>query len=272
MGKINRRVFILFLLFIVCCMALAAYVFANGDTVFKPSHTMTREYIWYCLPHKEGVQPNPTEKAGFIADYPVVFAGGPQEKIIYLTFDDSSSRSHIEDILDILKKHGAQAAFFMTEHYMRKHPDIVRRIADEGHIVGNHTSRHIIVSKIMDFEKFKKELSGVEEAYKEATGEEIPKFFRPPEGRFSELTLKYAALLGYTTVFWSCCYADWTGGEPPLGKIEKTILDDTHPGEILLLHTQSAANVKILEPLLNGFAQMGYTFGSLNELKKDAGQ
>ena len=251
-------------------MCLAAYLFLGSDQVLRPAHTITREYIWYCLPHQAGVQPLPTEKAGFINDYPVIYAGKSDEKSIYLTFDDSSAQSKIETILDILKEHDAKAAFFMTEQYMRKHPDILRRMVDAGHIIGNHTSRHVNVSKIMDFEKFKKELTGVEEAYTAATGKELPGFFRPPQGRFSELTLKYAALMGYNTVFWSCCYADWQQGKAPaLAKIEKYILDDTHPGEIILLHTQSAANVKILDDLLTKWEEMGYSFGSLETLKKD---
>ena len=119
----------------------------------------------------------------------------------------------------------------------------------------------------MTFEKFKAELAGVEDAYREATGEELPKFFRPPQGLFSEKTLSYAKELGYTTVFWSFRYEDWDlCNQPSDEKAYATIIGETHPGEIALLHAQSSANVRVLDRVLTAWEEAGYTFGSLCDI------
>jgi peptidoglycan-N-acetylmuramic acid deacetylase len=249
----------------LCCCAAAFFLLIRP--VIRAPHTITKEYIWYCLPHKENEQPLPTEKAQFIKDYSVIYVGDEDEKAIYLTLDDPSGSGKIAAILDALKNHGAKAAFFMTEAYIRKNPKIIMRMAEEGHLVCNHTAHHINISHVMNFKKFKEELGAVEEAYREVTGSELSKYFRPPEGRFSELTLKYAALMGYTTVFWSFCYKDWEAGRQLSGdKAIARIVEETHPGEVIMLHTQSSTNVKILEELLSEWEEMGYRFKRLDEM------
>ena len=91
-----------------------------------------------------------------------------------------------EKILDALKKHNAPATFFLVGHYIESSPDLVKRMVAEGHIVGNHTMHHPNMSKIGEMEKFKKEITDLEALYQECTGQEMKKFYRPPEGKFSE--------------------------------------------------------------------------------------
>jgi peptidoglycan-N-acetylmuramic acid deacetylase len=206
------------------------------------------------------------EKAKYVDEYNVIYLGDTSQKVIYLTFDDCPNNGNIPKILDILEAHGAAAAFFMNEAYIRKNPDVIRRIVEDGYIVGNHTAHHIGLSRVT-FEKFKSELAGVEDAYREATGEELPKYFRPPQGLFSEKTLSYAEELGYTTVFWSFRYEDWDlRNQPSDEKAFQTIIGEMHPGEIALLHAQSPANVRVLDRVLTAWEKAGYTFGSLDDI------
>ena len=238
--------------------------------IFSPagssSVVSTDEFMWYYLPHAPNEQPRPMEKAAYIENYDVLYVGSAEEKNIYLTFDDCPENENIPAILDVLEKHNAPAAFFMTEAFIRQHPDIIKRIVDDGSLVGNHTAHHIGVTWL-SFEKFQEELQGVEDAYFEATGKELPRYFRPPQGKFSELTLNYAEKLGYKTVFWSFRYVDWeVYNQPSVEKAYKTIMEETHPGEIALFHCQSKTNVKILDSILTEWERQGYRFRPLNEL------
>ena len=129
----------------------------------------SQAFRWYYLPHAQNKQPRPMEKARFYEKYSVLYAGAPDEKIIYLTFDDCPENDNILAILDVLEKHQAPAAFFMTKPFIENHPATIRRIIESGSMVCNHTARHVNVSQL-SYEKFKAELEGVEEAYFEATG------------------------------------------------------------------------------------------------------
>jgi peptidoglycan-N-acetylmuramic acid deacetylase len=229
------------------------------------------EFMWYYLPHKAEEPPEPMEKAGYLSDYDVLYLGDTSRKIIYLTFDDCPANGNIPVILDVLEAHGATATFFMTETYIRDHAGIICRIVSGGSLVCNHTAHHVSVSRV-SFDKFKAELEGVEDAYREVTGEELPRFFRPPQGLFSEKTLSYAGQLGYTTVFWSFRYADWeVSRQPSEDDAFNTITSETHPGEIALLHCQSATNVRVLNRVMTAWEDAGYTFGSLGDIAPVAG-
>ena len=143
----------------------------------------------------------------------------------------------------------------------------MRRMAQEGHTVGNHTMHHPDMSKITDRQAFKKELRDLEDLYREATGEDLPRFYRPPQGIYSEENLKLAKELGYHTVFWSLAYVDWNNDSQPtpeeaFGKL----LPRTHPGAVVLLHLTSRTNAEILDELLTKWEEMGYSFGKIEEL------
>ena len=223
-------------------------------------------YLWYYLPHDPSQPPEPIEKAKYLGNYNVIYIGPSDEKVLYLTFDDCPNNDNISKILDILKDHNAPGAFFMTEDYIRRCPEVIRRIVDEGSIVCNHTSSHGSVTGL-SFDRFREELAGVEDAYREATGQELLRFFRPPEGRFSEVTLSYAEKLGYTTVFWSFRYEDWNDyHQPSPEQALKIVLSETHPGEILLLHSQSSTNIKILDQLMDTWEEQGYSFKPLTDI------
>ena len=202
-----------------------------------------------------------------LAQYDAYYLGDTSQKVIYLTFDCGYENGYTEKILDALKKHDAPAAFFVVGHMIESAPEIVKRMAEEGHIVGNHTFRHPDMSAISDRAAFQKELDSLAALYQETTGRELPKFYRPPQGKYSAENLKLAQELGYTTVLWSLAYVDWyTDKQPTAQQAYDKLLPRIHDGAIVLLHSTSATNAEILDELLTKWEDMGYRFAPLTEL------
>ena len=194
-------------------------------------------------------------------------------KIAYLTFDAGYENGNIARILDVLKKKEVKGAFFILENLINSNPEIVLRMQSEGHLVCNHTAHHKDMSKISDIGEFSRELSTMELSYKELTGSELARFYRPPEGKFSEANLKFASDLGYKTVFWSFAYADWDNQKQPSKEYAiKKILDNVHNGAVILLHPTSATNAEILETIIDEMRKNGYEFGTLEDLAKEMSQ
>ena len=204
-----------------------------------------------------------------LAKYDAVYLGDTSEKVIYLTFDAGYENGCTAKILDTLKAHNAPAAFFLVGNYMEKNADLVRRMVDGGHIVGNHTMHHYDMSKLNTLEVFSKELTELEDLFRQITGKELPKYYRPPQGNYSEENLKMAQQLGYRTVFWSLAYVDWLQDrQPSSGYAFQKLLPRTHDGAVVLLHSTSTTNAEILDGLLSKWEEAGYRFASLEELYK----
>jgi peptidoglycan-N-acetylmuramic acid deacetylase len=159
------------------------------------------------------------------------------------------------------------ATFFVVGNFMDGHPELIRRMVDEGHIVGNHTYHHPDMSALVSPEEFEKELTLLEHKYEDVTGEKMEKLYRPPQGKYSEQNLKMAAEKGYKTFFWSLAYVDWyVDRQPTADEAFSKLLPRIHPGAIVLLHSTSKTNCEILDQLLTKWKQMGYTFGSLKDI------
>ena len=189
-----------------------------------------------------------------------------EEKIAYLTFDDGPNTQVTPKILDILKEEDVKATFFITGHYLNTQPDLVKKMIDEGHIVGNHTVNHKSMPDI-DNDTIKKEVMDLHTAVYEKFGYEM-KYVRPPKGEYSERTIDCTNSLGYKTVMWSFAYDDWDEnkqGKEEYGK--KKILDNIHNGEIILLHSTSKDNSNILDYCIKEIKNMGYEFKSLDEFE-----
>ena len=198
--------------------------------------------------------------------YHTYYVGKGEDKKIYLTFDCGYENGNTENILAALKKHKVKATFFVVGHFLESSPDLVKKMVEEGHTVGNHTYHHPDMSAISDMTSFSKEIKDVEEKYKEITGEEMTKYYRPPQGKYSTENLEMAKELGYHTFFWSLAYVDWyENDQPTKEEAFDKLLSRIHPGAIVLLHNTSKTNGAILDELLTKWEEMGYTFGTLSE-------
>ncbi len=249
---------------VIICTALILAAVLSVTLIFGES---IEAGAWGLSFRTQGQPPMGPAGAAQLAKYDAAYLGNTEEKVIYLTFDAGYENGCTAKILDILKKHDAPAAFFLAGHYVKSNPDLIRRMAAEGHIVGNHTMNHPDMSKISTLSAFQKELEDLEAAYKEAVGAEMPKFYRPPRGVYSEENLKMAQSLGYKTVFWSLAYVDWDNDNQPTAKTAfEKLLPRTHNGAVVLLHSTSQTNAQILDDLLTQWTRMGYRFASIEEL------
>lgn len=216
----------------------------------------------------EGGQPTGNATAEELKQYDAYYVGSPDEKVIYLTFDCGYENGNTGAILEALKKHNAPATFFVVGHFVETAPDLVKRMVEEGHTVGNHTYHHPDMSAISDLSAFQKEMDDVASAFKEVTGTEMAMYYRPPQGKYSTKNLQMAQHLGYSTFFWSLAYVDWNVDKQPTHEEALSKLTErVHPGAVVLLHNTSKTNGEILDELLKKWEEMGYTFGTLEELK-----
>lgn len=229
---------------------------------------------WGLSFQQQGQAPVGNATPEYLAKYNAYYIAGAaagkdegDKKPIYLTFDSGYENGYTAEILDILKEKKVPAAFFLVGNYIEENPELVKRMVAEGHIVGNHTMHHPDMSAIADEEAFKKEITELEETYKTVVGKEIPKFYRPPQGKYSEANLQQAYRLGYTTLFWSLAYVDWLENNQPDETESINLLNKRiHPGAIVLLHSTSKTNSKILAQLIDGWKEQGYEFRSVSEL------
>lgn len=248
--------------------AAGAVVLAVGAACLfrQPAAVAAASYEWGLSFQTEGKTPVPNKPAEELAPQDTYYCADSTQKRLYITFDAGYENGNTAPILDALKKHSAPAAFFVVGTYIKENPELVLRMVAEGHTVGNHTYHHPDISQ-KDKESFAKELTSVEEVFLETTGTQMPKFYRPPEGKFSDENLTWAQAMGYKTVLWSLAYVDWnTGTQPTREKAFSKLLPRTHNGAIVLLHSTSAINAEILDDLLTEWENMGYTFGSVAEL------
>jgi len=262
----NRKIIMYFFMFTMLYFlgALAALI-VNARNNEKIKQTSADN--WGLGFSQEGQPPTGTATADELKKYDAYYLGDTSKKVIYLTFDAGYENGYTAAILDALKKHDVKATFFLVGNYIEKNPDMVKRMVEEGHIVANHTYTHPDMSAISSMEGFRKELEKLEEAYREVTGKEMTKFYRPPQGKFSRKNLEMAKELGYKTFFWSLAYVDWFNDrQPTKEEAFKKLLGRIHPGAIVLLHSTSKTNAQILDELICKWKEMGYSFGSLEEL------
>lgn len=228
------------------------------------------EKNWYYIPTKGGRIPEgPEEALEYNKKYDGYYLGDTKRKVIYLTFDEGYENGYTPKILDVLKNNGVKASFFVTTPFINENPELLKRIVNEGHIVGNHSVNHNSMAKLAkeNEETFKKEFVGVEEAYKKVIGKDIHKYFRPPMGKYSEKSLKYSKDLGYKTIFWSFAYEDYEVNKQPSAEYAKNlIMERTHNGGIYLLHAISKTNTDILDWVLKEWKKQGYEFETIDKI------
>ena len=259
---------------LVIGLAAGYRVMYPGETGVKTTGNVGEVTNWGLSFQKEGEAPVGNASASELSKYDAWYVGDSGKKKIYLTFDAGYENGYTAEILDTLKEHDVPAAFFLVGTYIRDNPELVKRMASEGHIVGNHSMNHRDMSAVTDEAAFQKELAEVETAYQSAVSDgkkkvQMPKYYRPPEGKFSPQNLEMAKKLGYKTIFWSLAYVDWnTDQQPTREEALNTLLPRTHNGAVVLLHSTSKTNAKVLGELIERWKEEGYQFGTLDELTK----
>ena len=251
----------------------AALVFALCVNV-----SATRGAIgWYCVHRSDHKQPIADDAISYIEDFGGYYidknhGDDSSDKVIFLTFDAGYENGNISKILDVMKEEEVTGAFFILGNLVEKNPDLVRRMFEEGHLVCNHTYSHAtMVNKSMT--EIKGELERLENACRNKTGYDMAKYYRPPESKFDETSLKCVNELGYKTIFWSFGYVDWeNNNQPSPEKAKNKIMSNIHNGEIMLLHPTSATNALILGDVIRDLKAQGFRFGTLDELTNECSQ
>ena len=262
--------------FLTCCVVLIACFFVGAaihchteqehlETSGQILHPETEN--WGLGFGQTGEKPTGNVSAEELKKYHAAYMDPTDEKVIYLTFDAGYENGNTPAILEALKKHDVSATFFVVGNYLETSPELVKQMVAEGHTVGNHTFHHPEMSKISDVAAFEKELKDVETRYQEITGEELTRFYRPPQGKYNTQNLQMASNLGYKTFFWSLAYVDWIQDQQPTKEAAfDKLLKRIHPGAVVLLHSTSSTNAQILDELLTKWEEMGYHFAPLSEL------
>lgn len=231
-----------------------------------PATISAQEGNWGLGYGASGTKPTGNTSAAELLENNAYFVAPGEEKVIYLTFDAGYEGGYTNQILDVLKKTEVPATFFVVGTYIRDQPELIKRMVTEGHIVGNHSMSHPNMTT-MDKASFQQELSQTESLYKEVTGTDMLKFYRPPQGKYSKANLQLANELGYTTFFWSLAYVDWyVDNQPTKEQAFGKLIPRIHPGAILLLHSTSETNANILEDLINEYKNLGYEFKNLDSI------
>ena len=269
----NKNKVIYLIIGIVTCIFTFSLMTLNNSinqtSVATSSKILSNKKIgWGIKRNDNHEQPDlGTNNIKLLKQYEGIAMGNNDEKIVYLTFDEGYEAGYTAKLLDTLKENNVKAAFFITAHYLNTQPELVQRMIEEGHIVGNHTVNHKSMPDLDD-EKIKEEIMNLHTAVYEKFDYEM-KYIRPPMGEFSERTLEIAKKLGYTTTMWSFAYDDWDEkkqGREAYGKDK--IISNIHNGAIILLHANSVDNSNILDDCIKQIKEMGYEFKSLDEFKK----
>lgn len=193
--------------------------------------------------------------------------GNSESKKIYLTFDEGYEAGYTESILQTLDECNITATFFLTAHYINTQEQLVAKMIEKGHIIGNHTVNHKSMPNLT-LEEMQKEIMDLHIVVKEKFNYEM-KYLRPPMGEYSKRSLEKTKQLGYTTVMWSFAYLDYDEKkQPSVEEAREKIIDNIHSGEIMLLHGNSKTNAEVLKDVINEIKSEGYTFCSLDEFER----
>ncbi len=254
---------------ILAAVMLTVGIITMPEAVYASSDT--KAYNWYVMRNSEHILPCVEKQMSFLEKHNACYgdrkAAEAGDKVMYLTFDAGYENGNISRVLDTLKKHNAPGAFFVLENLVVRNPELIKRMNDEGHLICNHTRSHPDMTKCNSIEAFREQLESMSSVLYDTCGVKMASYYRPPEGRFSEQNLEFAESLGYKTVLWSFGYADWDNNRQPSADYAvKKILDNAHPGEIMLLHPTSKTNADILDRVLTRLEKDGYRFASLDEL------
>ena len=266
----NKKYIYLLLIIILIIVCVFVIQKCNENTIYTSSNVTgydNKKIEWGIKRNNNHEQPDLGNKnKDLMEKYNGLCIGNNSKKNIYLTFDAGYEAGYTIKILDVLKEKGVSATFFITSHYLNTADEQVKRMIEEGHTIGNHTVNHKSMPEITD-EEIEQEVMKLHQAVYEKYNYEM-RYIRPPKGEFSERTLKKCEDLGYKTVMWSFAYCDWDENkQPTIEEGKKKIVDNFHPGEIILLHSNSKTNSEILADIIDEARNQGYEFKSLDEFE-----
>lgn len=240
---------------------------ASGfDDTLDPE-TISNDSLFWSFKRNEEHLPVQAYTEVDLESYGAYYQVETDEKVIYLTFDNGYEQGYTASILDTLLEHGVKAAFFVTKHYIVTNPELVIRMKEEGHIVGNHSATHPDFS-LISVDQIEEEIMLTADTMAELTGYDMDLFLRPPRGTYSERSLYVTRSLGYRSIFWSLAYVDWEiDNQPGKEAALSHVMTYYHKGCIMLLHAVSESNTEALGDMIEGLKAEGYRFGYLFEVE-----
>lgn len=268
MGYLKRKTGGMFMQLIAkscCTVALFLLIITLGQEVAIAKDT----FGWGYKKNDQHKIPDVGKYEAILQEYNAYYADKSGDKVLYLTFDNGYEEGYTGKVLDVLKKKEVPATFFVTGHYVESEPDLVKRMVDEGHIIGNHSYHHPDLT-VLSNASMQKELEDLEKEVGKISDQKEMKYLRPPKGTFNKDSLEWAADLGYIHIFWSLAFIDWNTGKQSGWKYAyDQIMDQIHPGAIILLHTVSSDNAEALSHVITDLKKEGYTFKSLDDMVMD---
>lgn len=249
---------------IVCIAAVLAF----GAAVDIPSvEASSGQPYHFGFKKSRNGSPASIDEEGFksvLESYDAIFRQDGTGKSLYLTFDNGYENGYTPKILDVLKEKRVPALFFVTGHFIREQPDLLKRMSEEGHQIGNHSWSHPDMTQLSD-ERIASELQQVKESVAALTGQHEMHFLRPPRGIFSERSLAVSRKLGYINVFWSIAYVDWdTNKQQGWRHAYDKVTGQLHPGAVILLHSVSSDNAEAMGKIIDYAREQGYEFKRLD--------
>ena len=269
--KSNTKIFILIIIAITLIILSIILETNKSEKVLQTSSTASLSNTsigWGIKRSDNHEQPDLGKKnKELIEKYNGMAMGNKENKYVYITFDLGYEAGYTDNILNVLKENNVNATFFITAHYVNTASDLVQRMINEGHIIGNHTVNHKSMPTLTE-EQLTKEIMTLHTNIYERYNYEM-RYMRPPKGEYSERSLNVVTKLGYIPVMWSFAYADWDEAKQPSKQegIDK-IVKNVHNGEIMLLHATSKTNMEILDTVIKQIKEMGYEFKSLDDFAK----
>lgn len=226
----------------------------------------TRE--WGAKNNKDGTRSIGNATSEELLKYNAYYIG-PDEKKIYLTFDEGQNDTYIREILEVLNEKKVKATFFFCKNYITSNPELMKLLVNNGHSVGNHTANHVDMTKLAtreNYQKYVNQIKQVEEVFKEITGVNLDKVYREPKGVWSYRSLEIVKNLGYKTYFWSAAYVDFNG-ELSKEQAYNLMLERIHNGAIYLIHPNNKGNYLALSDFIDEAIKIGYTFDLVKNIK-----
>ena len=245
-------------------------IIKNTKPIYKDSYDNidNQSRGWWSNNKLDGKRPSGGADINELKKYNAFFMG-PDEKILYLTFDEGGLETYVKEIVDVLDKNNVKATFFLCRKFIEENAPLIKRMAQTGHTIANHTSHHLNMPGLAtkeNFNKYLQEITEVEQTYYKITGQNMEKVYRDPRGEWSYRDLQIMKDLGYKTYFNSADYLDYkedVSKEQALNELTKRV----HNGAIYLMHPKNKGNYLALDTFINNMKKQGYKFDLVKNIK-----